>query len=218
MDRSRPHGKGQGRASVRRRGRRRRQTACATRHDRGLGVQARRSGARERRVPRQGAKPCQNGLVDLVPVRRDGTGRLVAVGLIEVVDTDGEERWTTIGGPDMAAESIDEAIERCLRETLGSDAHGQLSRPPPVGPTESRPRTNRDEIDEPSAADIWGEVGAAWRRSSVQLVPCHRVAGPFGDRVWQARGPRGLSRGAGRAGAGRASAAVLGRTRGETRH
>lgn len=100
-------------------------------------------------------------------MRRDGTGRLVAVGLIEVEDTDGAERWTTIGGAELAGESIDETIERWVRETLGWDAHGQRSRPRLVGITGTRPggqgdaaglRTDRTEIEQPCAIEIWGTL------------------------------------------------------------
>ncbi len=96
--------------------------------------------------------------MDVIPVRRDGTGRLVAVGLIEVVDTDGEERWTMIHAAELAGQTIDEAIERSLRATLGADARGQLSKPRSVGIAGTRLvgrgdggglRTDRSEIDDP---------------------------------------------------------------------
>ena len=94
-------------------------------------------------------------------------GRLVAVGLIEVVDTDGDHRWTTIGGTELAGETIDEAMERCIRETLGPDAHYQLSKPRPVEITGIRQlgqrhaagrRTDRAEINEPCAVEVWGKL------------------------------------------------------------
>ncbi len=95
-------------------------------------------------------------------MRRDGTGRLVAVGLIEVVDTDGEARWTTIGGTELGGETI----ERCVRETLGPDAQYQLSKPQPVEMTGIRrlghraapARRDRGGINEPYAVEIWGKL------------------------------------------------------------
>jgi hypothetical protein len=106
--------------------------------------------------------------VDVVPVRRDGTGRLVAVGLIKVVDADGDDRWTTIGGTELVGETIDEAMERCIRETLGPDAHCQRSKPRLVAitgiirPMGQRPaagrRTDRAGINEPCAVEVWGNL------------------------------------------------------------
>ena len=112
-------------------------------------------------------QPCENGSVDVIPVRRDGTGRLVAVGLIEVADTDGEQRWTTIHRAELAGETIDEAIERSLSEALGPDAHGQRSKPRSMGTMGSRLAGRGDgagrggdrrEIDDPCAVEIWGKL------------------------------------------------------------
>lgn len=80
------------------------------------------------------ASEAQNGDVDIVPVRRDGTGRLVAIGLIAIVDIDGEDRWSTISGATSSGESFEETIERSLRETLGPDVHSQFSAPLHVKP------------------------------------------------------------------------------------
>jgi len=113
--------------------------------------------------------------VDVVPVRRDGTGRLVAIGLIEIVDSDGAERWTTISGAQRPDETFSEAIERCLTETLGPDARGQLSKPPQIRPIGRHPvgqgvaagrSSDRTESDGPSAVEIEGRLapqGAAQR-------------------------------------------------------
>lgn len=110
------------------------------------------------------SQDAQNGQVDIVPVRRDGTGRLVAVGLIEIVDTDGENRWTMVGGAELPGETFDETIERCLKETLGPDARGQLSKPRPIGRRLAgqgvpvgRP-SDRSESDEPWAVEIGGRL------------------------------------------------------------
>ena len=134
------------------------------------------------------SQEAQNGEVDVVPVRRDGTGRLVAVGLIEIVDTDGENRWTTVGGAELPGETFDEAIERCLKETLGPDARGQLSKPRPIGPISRRPvgqgvpagpPADRSESDEPCAVEIGGRLapqGVAHRFSwfLVTALPAQR--------------------------------------------
>jgi hypothetical protein len=117
----------------------------------------------------------QNGEVDMVPVRRDGTGRLVAIGLIEIVDADGEERWTTISGEALPGENLDEAIERSLKESLGPGVRGQLSAPSQIRPIRRRPdrhggatrRTSvRGDGDETWAVEIEGRLapqGAAHR-------------------------------------------------------
>ena len=131
---------------------------------------------------------CENGPVDVIPVRRDGTGRLVAVGLIEFVDSDGERRWTTIHGAEIAGETIELAIERSLRETLGADVHGQLSKPRSMGITATRlfghddggrPASDRSETDDPCAVEIWGNLqpqGVARRFSwfIVTALPAQR--------------------------------------------
>ena len=126
--------------------------------------------------------------MDVIPVRRDGTGRLVAVGLIEFVDSDGERRWTTIHGAEIAGETIELAIERSLRETLGADVHGQLSKPRSMGITATRlfghddggrPASDRSETDDPCAVEIWGNLqpkGVARRFSwfIVTALPAQR--------------------------------------------
>jgi hypothetical protein len=100
--------------------------------------------------------------VDVVPVRRDGTG-----GLIEIVDTDGEDGWTTISGAQRPDETFPEAIERCLTETLGPDARGQLSKPPRIRPIGRHPvgqgvaagrSSDRTESDGPWAVEIEGRL------------------------------------------------------------
>jgi ADP-ribose pyrophosphatase YjhB (NUDIX family) len=65
--------------------------------------------------------------VEIIPVRRDGTGRLVAVGLIEVSDATGVGRWSLISGSQLPGETLPTVIERCLAENLGSDVRGQSS-------------------------------------------------------------------------------------------
>jgi len=97
--------------------------------------------------------------VDVIPVRRDGTGRLVAVGLIEAFDTDGEQRWTTIGGPVIAGETTDEAIGRCLAAALGPDVRWRLSMPPPTLRTEEQRRPREaGEVDQAHSVDVWGRI------------------------------------------------------------
>ena len=76
--------------------------------------------------------------IQVVPVRRDGSGRLVAVGLLRATDSDGAERWTTVGGRMYPGETIERAIEGCLGETLGSEVRAQRSPAPRKG-TPGRP-------------------------------------------------------------------------------
>ena len=76
--------------------------------------------------------------IQVVPVRRDGSGRLVAVGLLRAADPDGAERWTTIGGRLHPGATVEQAIEGCLGETLGSEVRAQRSPAPRLG-TPGRP-------------------------------------------------------------------------------
>jgi hypothetical protein len=102
--------------------------------------------------------------MDIVPVRRDGTGRLVAVGLIEVMDVDGVQRWTTIGAAEAPGESVDNVVERCLGDTLGPGAHGQRSNPRTVGLGRRGDRSERSwaeglrAVAGPCAVEIWGRI------------------------------------------------------------
>ncbi len=66
-------------------------------------------------------------------MRRDGSGHLVAVGLVRTVGLDGEESWTTVGGDVLPDETIEEAIARCVAETLGAAARAHLMLLPQVG-------------------------------------------------------------------------------------
>ena len=90
------------------------------------------------------APRAQNGWVDLVPVRRDGSGRLVAVGLVRTVGPGGEARWTTIGGAVLPGEAIEQSIARCVAETLGAAARARLLLLPQVG-TPRKPDLARSE-------------------------------------------------------------------------
>jgi Domain of unknown function (DUF4916) len=145
--------------------------------------------------PRPRSQPCQNGWVDVIPVRRDGTGRLVAVGLIEAADAHGEARWTTISAIVLPGDTIEQAIERCVKETLGSDAHGQFSKRRPVGiigtrvfgqREDPRLRPNPGEINEPCAVEIWGKLephGVA-RRFAWFLVTALPARGGMASEQW----------------------------------
>ncbi len=84
--------------------------------------------------------------MDLVPVRRDGTGRLVGVGLVEVADPDGRPRWTLIDGLEVPGESIDESVERSIRASLGAEAHGYLAKLQPPWITDPRPRVDGTRV------------------------------------------------------------------------
>jgi Domain of unknown function (DUF4916) len=105
--------------------------------------------------------------VDVVPVRRDGTGRLVGVGLIEVADADGRPRWTLIEGVDLPGESIDEAVERSVQASLGPEAHGHVAKVQPrwitdpgpgVDGTRTRGHAPRSSDEESCAAEISGSL------------------------------------------------------------
>jgi len=105
--------------------------------------------------------------VDLVPVRRDGSGRLVAVGLIGTAGTDGEMRWTTIGGAVARGEAIEQAISRCVAEALGSAARAQDSRQTPVALAGLRRPAGRDDqpleshqrdVEVPLAVEVRGRM------------------------------------------------------------
>jgi hypothetical protein len=111
--------------------------------------------------------------VDVIPVRRDGTGRLVAVGLIEAPDTDGERRWTTIGGSLIAGEATDDAIGRWLKDALGPDVCWRFSIPPSAVRTEEHQRrVEAWQVDEAHAVDVSGRIASdgAPRRFSWFLV------------------------------------------------
>lgn len=60
-------------------------------------------------------------LLHVVPVRRDATGRLVAVGLLRVAVPAGGGHWRTLQGNVRQGETSLESAERCVRETLGPE-------------------------------------------------------------------------------------------------
>jgi len=146
-------------------------------------------------VPLVEELPGEGAWVDVVPVRRDGSGRLVAVGLIRTAGVDRDERWTTIGGAVLPGETIERAIARCVGETLGAEARAQLSPPPQVGPVGKPPHARRDdaplqtdqrEIEAPLAVEIQGRLvpqGAA-RRFAWFLVTALPVRGEVSSAQW----------------------------------
>jgi hypothetical protein len=113
----------------------------------------------------------------VVPVRRDGSGRLVAVGLLRATDPDGAERWTTIGGRVHPGATIEQAIDRCLGETLGSEVRARRSPAPRRGTT--RPPTAARRADVPPPIEP-GERAATYPvELRGRLVPqgtAHRLA------------------------------------------
>ena len=162
-------------------------------------------------VPLVEELPGEGAWVDVVPVRRDGSGRLVAVGLIRTAGVDRDERWTTIGGAVLPGETIERAIARCVGETLGPEARAQLSAPPQVGPAGKPGHTRRDdaplptdqrEIEAPLAVEIQGRLvphGAA-RRFAWFLVTALPVRGEVSSAQWalladflEAQGEPGLA-------------------------
>ncbi len=105
--------------------------------------------------------------MQVIPVRRDGTGRLVAVGLVEVAGSDGRPRWTLIGGPDLPDESTDQAVERCVRAALGDQANGRPAALQPAWITDPGPGVDglrvrdhspRSGGEEACAAEISGHL------------------------------------------------------------
>jgi hypothetical protein len=166
---------------------------------------------RPEEVPLVEEPPREGAWVDVVPVRRDGSGRLVAVGLIRAAGVDGEERWTTIGGAVLPGETIERAIARCVGETLGTEARAQLSPPPPLGPAGKPLHTRRDdsplqtdqrEIEAPLAVEIQGRLvpHEAARRFAWFLVTALPVRGEVSAAQWalladflEAQGEPGLA-------------------------
>jgi len=149
--------------------------------------------------------------VDLVPVRRDGSGRLVAVGLIGTAGINGEMRWTTIGGAVPRGETIEQAISRCVAETLGSAAQAQDSPQASVALTGLRPRAGRDEqppqshqrdVEVPLAVEIRGRIQPQGtdRRFAWFLITALPVRGEVPAAQWallaeflDAQGEHGLA-------------------------
>ena len=155
--------------------------------------------------------PCQNGRVDVVPVRRDATGRLVAVGLIEAPDAQGNLRWSAIGATALPGETVEQVIDRCIKEALGPDAAEQVSTPRPT-PTSggrlpgrrdgARPRPATGEIDEPCAVEVRGklEPQGASRRFAWFLVTALPAREAMASGQWailadllEEQGERGLA-------------------------
>jgi ADP-ribose pyrophosphatase YjhB (NUDIX family) len=80
--------------------------------------------------------------VDLLPTRQ--TDGHTEVGLIKRRDEHGGIRWAMLGGGVYRGETIAEALDRHVRDTLGSDAKIELpdgqEHPPAVGQYFPRPR------------------------------------------------------------------------------
>ncbi len=130
--------------------------------------------------------------MDIVPVRRDGTGRLVAVGLVEVVAVDGRERWALIGSREQPGQTIDEVIDRGLRDSLGPDIDGQPSTPlrPNSDWAGPSPRSRRSrhplaeiDVSGPVAVEISGKIATqgSVRRFSWFLVTALPAQDTFAD-------------------------------------
>ncbi len=107
--------------------------------------------------------------IQVVPVRRDGSGRLVAVGLLRATDPDGAERWTTVGGRLHPGATIEQAIEGCLGETLGSEVRAQRSPAPRLG-TPGRP-VSAWRADAPPSAEPGERAPAYAVELRGRLVP-----------------------------------------------
>ncbi len=85
--------------------------------------------------------------VDVVPLRLDARGAIVAIGLIRrptAIAAEGE-RWMTIGGRLRRGERIADAIEREVREALGPAARVDVPAVPvPAALAEYMPGTRDD--------------------------------------------------------------------------
>jgi ADP-ribose pyrophosphatase YjhB (NUDIX family) len=68
--------------------------------------------------------------VDVVPVRLDGSGKLVRIGLIFRDTPHQGRRWCVVGGRLWRNESVAEAITRQLLETLGTHIAFQIEPDP----------------------------------------------------------------------------------------
>lgn len=78
--------------------------------------------------------------------------------MVEVADAAGEERWTTIHWVEQAGETITETIERAIQETLGPDAHAELSKPRSIGTVTTPFHGDGSGIDDPCAVEISGRL------------------------------------------------------------
>ena len=128
-------------------------------------------------VGRLDAPPEADVPIHVVPVRRDGSGRLVAVGLLRATDPDGEERWRTVGGRVHPGETIEQAIDRCLGETLGSEVRAQRSPPSRIGPAGPPLSAWREDAPPPTEPGESASTHAVEMRG--RLVPqgmAHRLA------------------------------------------
>jgi len=160
------------------------------------------------RVVGDGPGPYQR---DLVPVRRDGSGRLVAVGLVRVPYGADEERWTTIRGTALPGETVEAMVTRCVAEALGQDARARQSDPPRVGEAGRRAPGRRDDPGSsadravapgPTAVEVLGHLqprGAVLRFAwfLVTALPARRDVGPeqwaiLADLL-ESEGERGLA-------------------------
>lgn len=120
---------------------------------------------------------CQTIVVDIVPVRRDGTGRLVAVGLVEVVDVDGHERWSLIAGQELPSETVDEVIDPSLHDSLGPDVHGQRSVPRRPNPDWAGPsRRSRRSEHTPAEINVSGPLAVEIRGKIAPQGSVHRFS------------------------------------------
>lgn len=110
-------------------------------------------------------------------MRRDGSGRLVAVGLIRTLGLSSEERWTTIGGTVLPGEAIEGAIARCVAETLGVEARAHLLPQPQVG---NAGRPDLDRSDDTALQDHQRDIEATYaveiQGRLVAQLPARRFA------------------------------------------
>ena len=115
--------------------------------------------------------------MDMVPVRRDGTGRLVGVGLIEVADVEGRPHWTLIAVLEGAGEAIDKAVEESVQASFGSAAHGHIAKLQPAWITDPRPRVDGTQVHRHALRSTGEEAIAVELSGTLQpQSPVHRFS------------------------------------------
>ena len=115
--------------------------------------------------------------VKIVPVRRDGTGRLVGVGLIEIADPDRRAHWTVIDVAALPGETMDQAIERGIHASLGAQAYGHLAKLQPAWITDPRPRVDGTQVHRHARRSTGDEAIAVELSGTLQpQSPVHRFS------------------------------------------
>jgi ADP-ribose pyrophosphatase YjhB (NUDIX family) len=134
--------------------------------------------------------------IDVLPWRRSPGGD-IEVGLISRIDAnDGETRLNLVGGAIRLNESVELAVERHVRETLGPKVHWEArdySTPEFAGqyltyPTSTYGYDSRHHaVSFSYTLEIWGEVEAQGEARSITYFPVTDL--PAMDLIGFAQGP-----------------------------